>query len=174
MKLRRSTAFLALCLAVSATIPATASTPSNDPVFPLDLESMSAPLADPDANKCFVTVENPHYSSGAGGVIAKVRWTCGSLASRTVTSFIGNLYRCPRKPAGTVEKTWTSTYGCSTVRSANGPVPFSVARSGAATRYIPRNGQTGASRGAYFVACVRGYYSSGTSFAKASNIVYVS
>jgi hypothetical protein len=165
-----ASAILAPPLAVGAELPITTvtATPSPEPSG-----GEAVLLTDPDLNKCNVLVDGPHYSSGAGGVIAKIRFVCTGSASRKVTSFIGNLYRCPREPArGLAEKQWTTDYGCSPTRSANGPAGFTFSATTPVTRYIPRTGESGAPRGAWFVACVRGYYSTGSTFAAASVPLY--
>ena len=161
-------AAVALVVGASAAVAPTVATAAESGSI-----SPASANADPDAYNCYVNVDSPHYSSGAAGVIAKPRWSCGSLATRTVTSWIGNLYRCSRQPAaGTVERDWTATYGCSAVRSASETADFVVAGGKTITRYIPLTG-TGATPGGYFIACVRGYYSTGTAFAKPSLPAYV-
>lgn len=42
------------------------------------------------ADGCVVTVDNPHYSGGAGGVIAKAHVTCMSKKTVSLDSWIGS------------------------------------------------------------------------------------
>ena len=128
----------------------------------------------PDGSGCYASVQNPHYSSGNGGVIAKPYWYCDGSHAGTVNSYLGTLYRCPTQPnpyAG--ESAWTGTYGCSPHRSVNSvQVPFNVGPGATVIRYIPANGQAGGTPGAWWVACVRGYWSNGQGFAGVSQAAY--
>lgn len=126
---------------------------------------------------CSVGVQTPHYSSGASGVIAKPYWSCPSTDSEYVSSWLGYLYRCTSKPDATkAESTWQNTNGCRAVRSgssADSGGGFTVPAGQTVVRYIPPLGQTGATSGAWFIACVRGYYSGNVAFARASAAAYV-
>jgi hypothetical protein len=142
--------------------------------------SAGSPLAEmsPDGKpvlraSCSVGVQNPHYSAGARGVIAKPFWRCPATDIATIKEWLGNLYRCASQPDRTKpESTWTRENGCRVVRSASGG-QFTVPTSSEVIRYIPAEGTTGATRGAYFIACVRGYWLGDSPFANVSNGVWV-
>lgn len=126
---------------------------------------------------CTVGVQNPHFSSGANGVIAKPYWSCPSGDSEFVSSWVGFLYKCSSKPdRSKAEKTWQSTNGCVAVRSGNSSGSggsFTVKPGTTVVRHIPAQGTSGASSGAWFIACVRGSYSGNVPFAASSNAVHV-
>lgn len=129
-----------------------------------------------EPGSCYGRVDNPHYSSGAGGVIAKVRLACDVGYSTTFQSWIGNIYRCQRSPdIRAAEATWTRDSGCISVAtnsSTNDGGSVGVGSGVTVTRYIPKQGQRGATRvsGAYYIACVRGYKSGNVPFAAKSGI----
>jgi hypothetical protein len=66
---------------------------------PVGTVSASAPPVSPlDLRGCTGTAHNPHYSTGAGGIIFKMHLACRT--SRTVDLLQGRLYKCPRWPTG--------------------------------------------------------------------------
>lgn len=125
---------------------------------------------------CSATANNPHNSGGANGIIFKIRFGCTVGGGATFNSWIGTLYKCTSKPDATkAEATWTSSSGCRAWRqnsSTDDQGAVSVASGSSKTRYVPKVGQSGgAPDGSWWIACVRGYYSTGTAFADASQAV---
>jgi hypothetical protein len=119
---------------------------------------------------CGVVVQNPHYSSGAGGVIAKFNFSCDPGVSTIGYSLF--LFLCSSSPQGQPESSW-GAYGCAIKSETSGSVtspPLSF------TRYIPA---TGGDHGTgYWIACtvysytVKGVYYG--SYTQAGNAQFVS
>ncbi|SBT65643.1 hypothetical protein GA0070622_2644 [Micromonospora sediminicola] len=95
---------------------------------------------------CNITMDAPHVSSGAGGVIAKLRY-CNDSAGQVQTTLY--LYLCPNKPSSN-ESNWYNegcrskaleTYGWSATAFSN------------YTRYVPNTGKPGAHGTGWWVAC---------------------
>ncbi|GAB2696257.1 hypothetical protein [Thalassiella azotivora] len=131
-----------------------------------------------EPGSCYATVDRPHYSSGAGGVIAKIRFRCDVGYTMRFNSWIGNLYRCSRQPAyGAGESRWTRDYGCISVAtnsSTDNGGALNLGSGSFATRYIPKTGRPGATRvsGAWYIACVRGYKGPSNTPFSASSIAW--
>lgn len=96
--------------------------PSSSSAAPL--EESSAQAASGAFANCTATVDSPHYSSGARGVIFKARASCSSTKNVTVT---GKLYF--------YTTSWVLRYQGTQTRSVG---------SSTATFYFPPSGQVGA------------------------------
>jgi len=109
--------------------------------------SMSvSPLA--ASGSCDVYVEDPHFSSGANGVISKSRITCGPGVSTFSYDFL--LWVCPNPPTGS-ESTWSSE-GCrNTADTSN---TFGPNGNETYTKYVPNSGQAGSRGTGYWKSCV--------------------
>ena len=114
------------------------------------------------ASSCSLTMDNPHYSSGAGGVIAKARVNCNFNGTGPMTI---DLHRC-------TSSGHASSLGSSCVQVAgrtNDAYPFSANTQ--QTIYVPQVGKPGGPRGYWYRASVSLITSAGPFFA--SNVVYV-
>ncbi|MGH4021457.1 MAG: hypothetical protein ACRDT0_19950 [Pseudonocardiaceae bacterium] len=108
-------------------------------------------MAEPD---CRVTADAPHFSNGAGGVIAKSRFTCEYPRTTTFNEVLMNLYHCSQAPAGE-ERGWTTRYGCRVVKSAH-YYNIAVGAGTTQTRYVPDRGEAGATNGGgYWAQCTQ-------------------
>lgn len=108
---------------------------------------------------CNATVDAPHTSSGAGGIIVKSRSICyGNVAQ---ARFGLDLFQCPRKPTGDKD-TWGSQ-GCSVVK-VGGRVVNSAVDGATYTTYAPNVGTAGAHGTRWWagVAITTVYNSAGT------------
>jgi hypothetical protein len=153
------TAFLTLLLAISLVLA------SGKP-------GGSVANATTGSGSCTTSVENPHYSSGAGGVIAKSRVTCTASVNYYDGDFL--LFVCRSNPTGP-ENTWASQYGC--VQKAVAGAYLSPPYAGTVySFYVPALGSPGAHGTGYWVACMVWYYDSidERSGMTRSNGVYIS
>lgn len=99
---------------------------------------------------CNVYADSPHDSSGAGGVIAKSRFSCVQAEARTYTDVEMYLFLCTSKPSGP-ESGWDQ-FGCVQKKYAyysSVSVPAGATR----TRYVPPTGQTGAHGTGWWIQC---------------------
>lgn len=117
---------------------------------------------------CAASMDIPHYSSGAGGVIAKGRFRCDGSGSETyynvsLTMWVGCSSLPPLDPRGKSR----SSYGCSTsITTYHGVV--GVGAGSLETRYVPKSGAMGRRLG-YWRAWVKYSYSwTGTQYVKSS------
>jgi hypothetical protein len=99
------------------------------------------------AGNCSVTSDNPHYSSGAGGVISKLRINCTGISNITYTY---RLWLCADKP---VVDGWIWYCSRSTLKGEN-KGSFNPANGTTYTRYAPPGGGTGAHGSGYWCANV--------------------
>lgn len=143
-----------------------------------------APLLAPVANatppaprrepSCSVSMDNPHYSSGNGGVIAKARFTCTTGASQAYYSVgVGEWGPCDRALPSDRSAWNTGTYGCDNAIEV-GYTAFTVGSGKTETRYVPKTGTRGPAKvvGKYYRSYVYYRYSnSGTQFVKVSGSV---
>jgi hypothetical protein len=92
-------------------------------------------------------MDNPHYSSGAGGVIAKFRFCDfdGAWADFSLYLFV-----CPQRPSQN-EAEWQSKYGC--VLKASAFYEFYASIQQQYTRYVPPLGQPGQHGTGWWIAC---------------------
>ncbi len=90
---------------------------------------------------CTGTSDNPHYSSGSSGVIAKSRVSCTGPNSTIPIRVLSLLGRTTTNSISSLKIVKESEYPQSVV--VNGP---------ARTWYVPELGENGAKRGAYFRA----------------------
>ena len=115
---------------------------------------------DTDPNGCSITMQNPHYSSGAGGVIEKADWTCGDVPTTIYINYPNYVYGynlmlwlCGTKtPQASV--TWLLD-NCSPEGNWQGS--FTITKSGSAgdtTRYAPPQGQSGAHGSGWWIGSV--------------------
>lgn len=113
---------------------------------------------------CIGFMDNPHPSSGAGGIIAKGRWQCTpGVNSVTFALF---LFLCPQPPSGP-ESSWPSQ-GCSIQAMSSGTIPNPGPEE---TRYVPELGQPGAHGTGYFIACNMFFYQVGGHISPTQTVV---
>ncbi len=117
---------------------------------------------------CGGTVDNPHYSSGAGGVIAKVKVTCSGPDATLPIEVHALLGRTTVNDVSTLQVVAVTDKIQNVVVNSSTPTVW----------WVPDAGVSGAQRGAYFRASASGqfapplltyYFSAG-----ASNFLYVS
>ena len=82
---------------------------------------------------CTAYADNPHISTGAGGIIAKGRWTC-TTKPRSI-AFTLTLWVCPKPPTG-YQNSWRGQ-GCTVKASAAGTFTYNGTQ---ITRYVPATG----------------------------------
>lgn len=93
-----------------------------------------------------ITVDRPHYSAGAGGIIAKGKVSgCGSTAR--VYELL-SLWLCPSNsnPPDPITKSWEDNH-CTPVVAAHHPEGggyFNPSGTGTDVRYVPRQSEPGA------------------------------
>lgn len=104
------------------------------------------PQVHPLAPCGYATMDGPHYSSGAGGAIAKFRW-CNE-ATYQVTGDL-YLFLCPSQPSSD-ESTW-GDIGC--VLKQHTAINFTASGGSTYTRYVPPSGFAGAHGTGWWVAC---------------------
>jgi len=103
-------------------------------------------------NGCSASVQNPHYSSGAGGNIAKATWSCSRVPTTINISYgVGGfwLWRCPNEPPK------SETYlgeNCTIVGYTGENVSVTKANT-TYTRYAPPSGTPGARGAGWYMAC---------------------
>ena len=102
-------------------------------------------------------MDNPHFSTGAGGNIVKARTTCHGVAEVRIAV---SLYRCPRKPEGDKEE-WPGQR-CAIVKAGGRKVKPPVDGT-TYTTYAPPTGSAGAHGVGWYirVAIVTKYNSGG-------------
>jgi hypothetical protein len=104
-----------------------------------------------DRNGCSNTIDNPHYSSGALGVIAKGHWSC-TVAPATIylsgeRGFF--LWLCPTQPPK--DETWITSH-CNQ-KGRNG-TDFTISQANTDyVRYVPPSGQPGGTGTGWWIAC---------------------
>jgi hypothetical protein len=114
-------------------------------VAPSVVASAQPPVA-PLAPCGYASMDSPHYSSGAGGAIAKFRW-----CNESTYQVAGDLYLflCPTKPSSD-ESTW-GDIGC--VLKKHTTMNFTAVGGSTYTRYVPPTGYEGAHGTGWWVAC---------------------
>lgn len=120
------------------------------------------------AGSCTTAVDNPHVSSGAGGIIAKSRFTCTS----GVTSYGYSLalYLCTTNPTGTDPATNSSC----TIKATNTNSQSNPVANQQYTVYVPPTGQSGLHGTGYWIATNRWTVNSGPYQKTIGNAVYLS
>ncbi|MDN5761650.1 MAG: hypothetical protein L0H41_04970 [Microlunatus sp.] len=108
--------------------------------------------------QCRVTMDTPHYSSGAKGMIAKARFSCDTSASQVyVSNSVGIKGPCDKPlPNGVPDLDWDNgKYGCKQSAAA-GYSTVTVKSGKTETRYAPASGQPGLKKvtGKYYRAYV--------------------
>lgn len=112
-----------------------------------------------DQNGCGGQMDTPHYSSGAGGVIAKWRVHCNDVGVGIGYSLY--LYRCFAQPPRNKQAVNGSTYGCSLRSSYTGSIRTESPIGKVYTRYVPPLGQGGAQGQGYYWIAYAHWYSTG-------------
>jgi hypothetical protein len=127
------------------------------------MASSASAAPDADQNGCTGTINSPHYSSGAGGVIAKGRWSCTDVPS---TVYLGTastgfyLWKCPGE----------SLSNC-TLEGINED-NISVTVSGKTyTLYVPPSSSSGAKGSGYWIAEAT-WYSHGPKGSSSDRTIY--
>ncbi len=111
--------------------------------------SLAIPASPASANhtSCTMSVDNPHYSSGAGGIITKAKIYCtGSGVSAKVEAM---LWLCPKK--GDRTEAWVSNNCQLKGYGDNFYTPVPVAKT--QVTYARESGQPGARGKGYWIAC---------------------
>jgi hypothetical protein len=129
LRSRAAVVICALMVAVAGTIPAS-------PAHSYSIMPVCAPKMD-----------TPHNSSGAGGVIAKLRHCLDGYDDLIEVTLL--LYLCPNPPSGN-EQNWENE-GC--VPKAAKTYTWYQTSGTWYTRYVPPTGQSGAHGTGYWVAC---------------------
>ncbi|MCU1485807.1 MAG: hypothetical protein JWN67_2553 [Actinomycetia bacterium] len=101
------------------------------------------------AASCTTSIDNPHFSSGAGGIIVKGHFDCGAATVDEV-AFVMQLYVCPSYPSNPTEAN-LAVY-C-TLKANNGRSDYNVPP-GDHTRYAPENTLPGVHGTGYWVGCI--------------------
>lgn len=83
---------LGLCVTALSSPAQAAPAEETSPTATLAITTSDGASLTAGVLSCDVTVDNPHYSTGAAGVIAKVRYTCTGNMSGTL-GINANLYR---------------------------------------------------------------------------------
>lgn len=149
LRLAVVTLFAMVSLAGAATTGARAESPQPQPLAPT----------------CTVTADNPHYSSGASGVIHKARFTCSGTATQFYDGVQLNLWRCTSKPTAWPGNNSTCVARASSLPGSivDGGGSVSVGAGETVTVYNPPVGNPGvADAGGYWVGTVK-YSFPGTS-----------
>lgn len=133
----------------------------------------SPALARSSVNGCNVTIDNPHFSSGAGGIIAKGRFSCTDVPStihingNRGTSFL--LWLCPNKPPKSESYLYNPANGC-TPKGSNTDNVSATSSGTTYTRYVPPSSQGGAHGNGWWISCST-WYSSGPNGTDLGNFV---
>jgi hypothetical protein len=104
------------------------------------------------SNGCTASVQNPHYSSGAGGNIAKATWACSRVPTTINISYgVGGfwLWRCPNQPPKSESYLGQN---CTIVGYTGQNVSVTKANT-SYTRYAPPSGTPGARGAGWYMAC---------------------
>lgn len=132
--------------------------------FPGD--GLFVPAADNDSGStgCLWTPHSPHYSRGAGGVIAKSSWTCESDVS--FTHYYLTLFLCDTDSPDGREADWVSSGQCSVAakgpgRTINDPGNTWKYPNGQRIRYVPEKPAPGVRTNGYYIQCVQWYWGTG-------------
>lgn len=127
-----------------------------------------APLQPALANHaCSAWVESPHFSTGAGGVIVKSRFLCGS--SVPFISQNTYLYLCSQTPQ--MSETWLQ--GNCTLKGQNNQSIQSPVTNTTYTRYAPPPPYAGAKGTGWWIGCVM-WSDGGASTTNFSSAVWIS
>jgi hypothetical protein len=124
-----------------------------------------------DINGCAATINNPHFSDGVGGIIAKGRYECTDVPStihingNRGTRFL--LWLCPHEPPKSESYLYNPVNGCSPKGSNTSNVRLTTSGD-RVTRYVPSQG--GAHGSGWWIACTT-WYSSGPNGTDLGNIV---
>ena len=118
-----------------------------------------AGAASTDKNGCSANLQTPHYSTGAGGVIAKANYSCTYVPS---TVYLGTrttgywLWVCPSK--GPDDESWI-VQNC---RFINGNIEnvYATVSGGENIRYVPPAGNPPGHGSGWWISCSQ-WYSSG-------------
>jgi len=122
------------------------------------LVNASVAFATDMVNRCTARVQDPHFSSGAGGIIVKADWRCGRVPTTIALSDVARttglmLFLCPSKPPK--DEVWVPT-NCVGKGENHVDVPISVANAWR-TRYAPPQGSPGAHGNGWWIACTVWY-----------------
>jgi hypothetical protein len=133
-----------------------------------------APTATADVNTCNGYMDDPHFSSGSNGVIAKGRWQCDSDGVDQITLGL-TLYKCPNSNI-TKNKNWLKD-NCVN-KSHNSDIIYSPRNGDMYTRYVPPLSQAGATGTGYWIALNAWFSVKGSSWSNLhhnfSNVRYLS
>lgn len=111
--------------------------------------------------QCDISVESPHWSSGANSVIAKARFYCDSGRTATYNVDRFNLYNCPTLACDNPR--YYSNTSIGTVKVASGQTE---------TRYVPPTGARFADGpGSWYAKIYYSYPGSSTQYSRKSGFV---
>jgi hypothetical protein len=97
---------------------------------------------------CFGSMDKPHPSAGANGVIAKAHFLCATGTSNLIYQI--NLFLCPFRTEGTPNKAWMHDNCTEMGVNANAMSPPPAGRE--FLRYVPPSGQPGARGTGWWIA----------------------
>src|SRR5215470_13742380 len=115
----------------------------------------ASPASAADRNGCSATIDTPHVSTGAGGVIAKGRWQCTSVPTTVFLSTATTgllLWLCPQNPQPSESYLTNPNNHCNAMGYNFGDFDVDVAGQ-TYTRWVPPQGTPGAHGSGYWVAC---------------------
>jgi hypothetical protein len=105
-------------------------------------------------NQCTANINNPHFSTGANGVIVKGQWSCIDVPTTINLSAVGHgflLWNCPTEPEKS-ESYLLNNPNCVTKGSNHDDI--SLTGSGSkSTRTAPPAPQSGAHGSGWWIAC---------------------
>lgn len=117
--------------------------------------SMLVPMqqqAHADPNGCSSNTQDPHYSSGANGVIAKATFVC-SVQVRNIAIYPMYLYRCNRDKKSTETKQeYTTSSACTQVADRPYELIDYPTVGKTYTRYVPESSQGGEKGSGWWIA----------------------
>ncbi len=101
--------------------------------------------------KCSATIDNPHYSSGGHGVVAKAHWKC-AIVPTTIINYGLNLWVCTDKSPTASEGYLATDPSCHVKGNNEDNSKLTVANK-ANTVYVPPGTGTGAKGSGWWIAC---------------------
>lgn len=144
------------------------------------LASTSTALAS-DKNGCSAAIDNPHNSSGAGGVIAKGRWECNDTPTTIFLNFTHgsaglNLWLCTDKEPEKTETYLEDDSSCFIWGSNDSNIRITLPEV-TYTLYVPPSGEIAGAGEGWWVACAvwasQGPGGTGSPVTTFSNVVYI-
>jgi hypothetical protein len=108
-----------------------------------------AAFGNPDTNSCSIEVNDPHISTGAGGVIAKTRWRCDDVTPVKGIYHAMYLWLCDREPQ--LDYEWLQANCIAKAVNYEQNMKIADATPDFTTRYVPPLDQSGAHGDGYWL-----------------------